>query len=110
MLAAPLIMRLLTVGVVVYAVGAVASALLNAGRRFAAVSFAPVANNVVVTVTMVVFIVQDWGSGLRLTMPAKLLLAVGTTAGVVAMAAVPLVAASRAGFRLRPQAVRLTDP
>jgi putative peptidoglycan lipid II flippase len=45
--------------VVLYAVGAVASAVLNARQQFAAAAFAPVANNVVVTATMVAFMVLD---------------------------------------------------
>ena len=40
---------------VLYAAGAVATALLNGARRFAAPAFAPVANNVLVTATMAVF-------------------------------------------------------
>lgn len=87
-----------------YAAGAVASALLNAHRRFAAAAIAPVANNVVVTITMVVFIAatSDSGLGLDLAPGPRLLLALGTTAGVAGMAAVPVVALARAGVRLRP--------
>jgi putative peptidoglycan lipid II flippase len=93
-----------------YAVGAVASAFLNAGRRFAAAAFAPVVNNVVVTATMAVFIVVRGGvdsvggrAGLSPPLSQKLLLALGTTGGVLAMSAVPAVALSRAGYRLRPR-------
>lgn len=91
--------------VLLYAVGAVASALLNAARRFAAAAFAPVANNVAVTVTMVVFIAMQGGERPTLDLPLsqKLVLAVGTTAGVLAMSAVPVAALWRAGFRLRPR-------
>ena len=88
-----------------YAAGAVAGALLNAKRRFAAAAFAPVANNVVVTATMVAFVAVTAGSerGLDLGLAPRLVLAAGTTAGVVAMAAVPVVALARAGVRLRPR-------
>jgi putative peptidoglycan lipid II flippase len=88
-----------------YAVGALASALLNADRRFAAPAFAPVANNVVVTVTMAAFLLLRHGhhAGLDLPLSQRLVLAVGTTAGVLAMTIVPLAAARRAGFRLRPR-------
>lgn len=88
-----------------YAAGAVAGALLNARRRFAAAAFAPVANNVVVTATMVAFVVVTAGRdrGLGIGLAPKLVLAVGTTAGVVAMAAVPILALSRVGLRLRPR-------
>jgi putative peptidoglycan lipid II flippase len=91
--------------VLLYAVGAVAGAFLNAARRFAAAAFAPVANNVVVTVTMVAYIVMR-GSGapsLDIPLSQKLVLALGTTAGVLAMSAVPAVALMRAGYRLRPR-------
>ena len=90
---------------VLYAAGAVATAYLNARRRFAAAAFAPVANNVVVTATMVVFAAMTARSerGLDLGLGPKLVLAAGTTAGVLAMAAVPVVALARAGVRLRPR-------
>jgi putative peptidoglycan lipid II flippase len=97
--------------VLLYAVGAVASAFLNAGRRFAAAAFAPVANNVVVTATMVVFMVWRHGArpGLSIPLSQKLLLALGTTGGVLAMSAVPVVALRRAGHRLRPR-LDVRDP
>jgi putative peptidoglycan lipid II flippase len=91
-----------------YAVGAVATALLNGDRRFAAAAFAPVANNVLVIATMIAFRALHGGGGgggggLDLPLSQRLVLAVGTTAGVVVMAAVPLVALRRAGIRLRPR-------
>ena len=94
--------------VLFYAVGAVATALLHGDRRFTAPAFAPVANNVVVIATMAVFwVVHDGGTGgtagLGLSGAERLVLAVGTTAGVAAMTLVPLVAAWRAGLRLRPR-------
>ena len=96
--------------VLFYGLGAVATALLHGRRRFAAAAFAPVANNVAVIATMVAFRAIHGGGGsgvaaggLDLPLSQRLLLAVGTTAGVVAMAAVPLVALRRAGVRLRPR-------
>lgn len=110
-----------------YAVGAVATALLHAGRRFAAAAFAPAANNLVVTATMAAFWVLSHGglsgaggspsggspsggsppnsAAAALVIPAgqRLVLAVGTTAGVLAMTAIPLVALWRAGTTLRPR-------
>jgi putative peptidoglycan lipid II flippase len=128
LLARPLIMRALTVAVpdaavrsaeirlgafllwlflpqvLFYGLGAVATALLYGGRRFAAAAFAPVANNVLVIATMIVFrVLHGAGGGLDLPLSQRLVLAVGTTAGVVAMAGVPLVALRRAGIRLRPR-------
>ena len=88
-----------------YAVLGVATALLNADRRFASGAMAPIANNVLVIATMVVFIVAREEGELSLALPLehKLLLALGTTAGVFGMAGIPFVAARRRGFRLRPR-------
>lgn len=133
--AGELVMRLLTVGVadpavreaevrlgafllwfflpqmLLYAAGAVTSALLNAQRRFAAAAFAPVANNVVVIATMAVFLVVQQGEPptLELELVPRLVLALGTTAGVVAMTLVPLVALLRSGVVVRPS-LDLSDP
>jgi putative peptidoglycan lipid II flippase len=90
--------------VLLYAIGAVATALLHGARRFASPSFAPVANNLVVIATMVVFgLVRHTDRGLDLTAAERLVLAIGTTAGVVAMTAVPVIDAWRSGLRLRPR-------
>jgi putative peptidoglycan lipid II flippase len=86
-----------------YAAGAVATAVLNGARKFAAPAFAPVANNLVVIATMATFwVLHGSGGGLELTTQERLVLALGTTAGVLAMTVVPFVAAWRAGLRLRP--------
>ena len=86
-----------------YAAGAVATALLNGARKFTAPAFAPVANNVVVIATMAAFwVLHGSHGGLELSLEERLVLAVGTTAGVLAMTVVPFVAAWRAGLRLRP--------
>lgn len=94
-----------------YATGAVTSALLNAQRRFAAAAFAPVANNVVVIATMAAFVVVQHGRAptLELGLAPRLVLALGTTAGVLAMTIVPLVALARSGVSLRPR-LDLSDP
>ncbi len=86
-----------------YAVGSVASALLQADRRFVATSIAPACNSLVVTLTMVAFaVVHDADRGLALTTGEKLLLGGGTLLGTVVMTAIPVVAARRAGFAVRP--------
>ncbi|MEJ7845582.1 MAG: lipid II flippase MurJ [Acidimicrobiales bacterium] len=128
MVTAPLLMRALTAGVgdgadrerqievgafllvfflpqvLLYAVGAVASALLQAERRFAAAAAAPVANNLVVIATMIAFAMLAGGStDLGVSTGPLVVLAIGTTAGVLAMTAVPLVAIRRAGTGLRPR-------
>jgi putative peptidoglycan lipid II flippase len=90
--------------VLFYAVSSVATAVLHGTRRFAAAAFAPVANNLVVIATMVAFgLLARGDGGLDLPLSHRLVLGLGTTAGVVAMAAVPVVALRRAGVRLRPR-------
>ncbi len=87
-----------------YGVTALATAMLNARRRFAAAAFAPVLNNVVVIAVLlalprvanepptVTSVLQD---------PALVvLLGLGTTAGIVAMALVLFPALRHAGARL----------
>src|SRR2546421_309171 len=77
--------------------------LVDDGRRDDA-GRAPVANNVVVIATMAVFwVLHGSHRGLDLSLGERLVLAIGTTVGVVTMTAVPLVAAWRAGLRLRPR-------
>ncbi|MGH9222211.1 MAG: lipid II flippase MurJ, partial [Acidimicrobiales bacterium] len=91
--------------ILLYAVGAVATGLLHGARRFAAPAFAPVANNLSVIATMAAFWAIGPGGrpGLDLTDAERWVLGLGTTAGVVAMTLVPLVALRRAGLRLRPR-------
>jgi putative peptidoglycan lipid II flippase len=87
-----------------YAVGAVATALLHADRRFTAAALAPVCNNVVVIAAMVAFwAVRAGDTTLPLTLGERLLLASGATGGVLAMSIVPLVAVWRRGMALRPR-------
>ncbi len=87
-----------------YASGAVASALLQADRRFTAAAVAPVFNNVVVTATMVAFaLVHEPAGDLSLTLGEKVLLGGGTLAGTVALVAAPFVAAGRAGLGFTPR-------
>ena len=96
--------------VLLYAWGAIATALLHADRKFAVSAFAPAANNVVVIATMAVF----WGmrhggghaagaAGLNLPVRQQAVLAIGTTVGVLAMTAMPVIACWRAGLALRPR-------
>lgn len=126
--AAPWIMRALTIGVeaqtvreeqvhlgafllvfflpqvLLYATGAVATALLQAEHRFTAAAVAPVFNNLVVIVTMAAFrALRDGSTGFDITTGQKLVLALGTTGGVLAMTLVPLVAVAARGKVLRPR-------
>ncbi|MBV8952118.1 MAG: murein biosynthesis integral membrane protein MurJ [Actinobacteria bacterium] len=88
-----------------YGITALATAMLNARRRFAAAAFAPVLNNVVVIGVFLALphvasgslSVQRVHSSLGLT----LLLGAGTTAGIVAMALVLWPALRGAGVRFR---------
>lgn len=90
--------------VVCYAAAMVATGVLNAQGRFALPVFAPVVNNVVVTASYVLFWVLRDGAepSFDLSAAETLVLAGGTTLGVVAFCAVPVVGVLRSGFRLRP--------
>ena len=91
--------------VVFYAAGLVATAALNAKGRFVVPVAAPIVNNVIVIAAYVVFHVLRHGRSpsLDLTLLQKLVLGGGTTLAVLAFCAVPVVAARRAGFSLRPR-------
>lgn len=94
--------------VVLYAVGSVLTALLQSAHRFVAASAAPIANNAVVTATMVAFaLVHGTDGGLDLDTADKVVLGGGTLLGTVAMTAIVVVAAGRAGLGVRP---RWSDP
>ncbi len=90
---------------VLYAAGLVATGVLNAESRFALPVFAPVVNNLIVIGTYVVFWWMRDGAApsLDITLAEKLVLAAGTTLGVVGLTAVPVVAVIRSGFSLRPR-------
>jgi putative peptidoglycan lipid II flippase len=90
--------------IVFYGLGAVAAGLLTANRKFAPPMFAPVLNNVAVIVTMLVFIAIRPGHDTAIesiTQPQRLLLAAGTTLGVVAMTVALWPALRHLGFRWR---------
>ena len=93
-----------------YAVGLVATALLQARRHFAAPAIAPLVNNLVVIGAYLLFAALRRGEPPSLSLSALELavLAGGTTLGVVAFTAVPVVTASRTGVRWRPSVRR--DP
>ena len=89
-----------------YATGAVATGLLHASGRFAAAALAPVANNLTVIATLAAFAALGPAgatAGLDLTGPQRWVLAGGTTAGVAAMTALPVLALRRTGLALRPR-------
>jgi putative peptidoglycan lipid II flippase len=90
--------------IVFYGLGSVATGLLNAHRRFAAPMFAPILNNVVVIGVMIAFAKMPGPSQPTVdgvTTAQRYLLAIGTTAGVVAMTAALWPSLRRLGFRAR---------
>ncbi len=105
---ATFLLRFFVPQVLLYAIGAVAIAVLYARRRFVVTALAPIGNTVVMVAALLAFRFVH-GSGavsLHLTTGEKLLLAAAGTLGVAAFVAVPVVAVGRAGFRLRPRLVR----
>lgn len=85
------LVRLFALQVVAYGIIALTTALLNARRRFAAPMFAPIANNLVViaTILLLPFVASSLEIGaFRQDRRALAFLGLGTTLGVVAMAAV----------------------
>jgi putative peptidoglycan lipid II flippase len=74
--------------IVFYGLAAIAAGLLNAHNRFAVPMFAPILNNLVAIATFVVFaaMVSGTPTGATVGLSERLVLAVGTTAGVLAMA------------------------
>ncbi len=90
--------------IVFYGLGAIATALLNTDRRFAAPMFAPILNNLVVIATFLTFAAMPGppaGSHELATHSQELVLAIGTTLGVVMMTLALWPSLRRTGFRFR---------
>jgi putative peptidoglycan lipid II flippase len=88
--------------IVFYGVGAVMTGLLNANRRFGVPMFAPILNNLVVIAVGLTFhflVGQEVPRLGEVTTGQKLLLGLGTTAGVAAMTLVQWPFLRRLGFR-----------
>jgi putative peptidoglycan lipid II flippase len=88
--------------IVFYGVGAVMTGLLNANRRFGVPMFAPILNNLVVIAVGLTFyftVGQQVPQLGEVTTSQKLLLGLGTTAGVAAMTLVQWPFLRRLGFR-----------
>ena len=92
--------RFFAIQIVFYGAGMVFTGILNSYRKFLAPAIAPIFNNVVVIVTMLGFYVP-----FRETNPelAKVGLAVGTTLGVLVMAAVQIPSLLKLGIRYTPK-------
>lgn len=90
--------------ILVYDVGIVATAVLHARGRFALPAIAPAVNNLVVCGAYVVFWRMRDGADPSLDLDAAeiAVLAGGTSFGVVAFCALPIIGARRSGFRFRP--------
>lgn len=85
-----------------YGITTMATALLNARRRFAAPAFAPVLTNLVISAAaLIVWKVIDSGGPGGNSMSTVYVLGLGTTAGVAAMAVALMPAIRRAGIVLR---------
>jgi len=107
------LLRLFLPQVLFYGLTALATALLNARRRFAAPAFAPILNNVVV-IAVLVWFAQVAGrnpttDGLAASTLQLWLLGLGTTAGIVAMTVALWPAVRASGVRLRWR-LRWRDP
>ena len=98
--------RFFAIQVVFYGGGMVIQGLLNAHRRYLWPALGPVFNNLVVITTM--FLVAPAALGTN-TVNGLVVLAVGTTLGVVAMFAVMVPDLLKTGVRWRPE-LGLKDP
>jgi putative peptidoglycan lipid II flippase len=90
--------------IVFYGIGAVAAGILTANRRFAAQMYAPVLNNIAVIATMAVFYAMHGNGHMTLAEVSpteRLILAAGTTLGVVAMTIALWPSLRAIGFRWR---------
>jgi len=89
--------------IVFYGIGAVATAMLNAHRKFAAPMFAPILNNLIVVATCVIYALMAGATrgqpGFTPTLAEKLVLGIGTTLGVVVMTLALWPSIRRTGFR-----------
>jgi putative peptidoglycan lipid II flippase len=95
-------LRIFMPQIALYGIGAVATGLLNAHRRFAVPMFAPILNNVVVIASFLLFaFLPGAPTPGGITLGQKLVLAVGTTAGVAAMTFALWPSLRRIGFRWR---------
>ena len=96
--------------VVLYGIGAIATAVLHARRSFVVPAMAPIGNTVVMVAFLLAFrVVAGPDPGLELTATERALLGLGGTLGVVAFVAAPVIAVWRSGFRLVPRFGRTHD-
>jgi putative peptidoglycan lipid II flippase len=97
-----LLLRLFVPQVLFYGYSTITTAVLQAHRRFGVPMFAPVLNNLVVVAALVAFaltVPAALRSPAGLPLRGRLLLGIGTTAGVAALGLVPWLAMRRVGYR-----------
>lgn len=82
-----------------YLANTVATGFLHAQRRFNSSVVCPLLNNVVLLATFGIFAAMGRGRGVHITTAQIAVLGIGTTLGVVAMCAVPVVDAFRHGLK-----------
>ncbi|MBN1192290.1 MAG: murein biosynthesis integral membrane protein MurJ [Coriobacteriia bacterium] len=92
--------RFFAIQIVFYGMGLVFTGVLNSYRHFLAPAVAPIFNNLVVTVTLLGFYVPFRETDPQLAMTG---LAVGTTLGVIVMAAVQIPSLLKLGGRYTPR-------
>jgi len=101
------LLRFFVPQVLLYAAGAVATAILYAQRRFAVTSAAPIGNTVVMVGSLAAFAATAGSDpGLDLDGGERWLLVLAGTGGVLAFVGGLLVALRSTGFRLRPRLPR----
>jgi putative peptidoglycan lipid II flippase len=100
---ATFLLRLFVPQVLLYAVGAVTTAVLHAKRRFTITAVAPIGNTVMMVLALGLFraLHGPGAAGFDLTLAERLALGAAGTLGVAAFVAIPAVALRRTGFRLR---------
>jgi len=105
---ATFLLRLFLPQVLLYAYGALATAVLHAQRHFTVTAVAPIGNTVVMVAALVAFRALH-GPGaepFELSLAERLLLGAAGTLGVAAFVGIPAAALWRTGFRLRPRVDR----
>lgn len=109
---ATFLLRLFIPQIVFYGLSTISTAVLQAHRRFGVPMFAPVLNNLIASATFVAFalavpaVLRDPGA---VPFHGRVLLGLGTTAGVAAMGLVPWWWMRRAGWR-RVRGAGFRDP
>jgi putative peptidoglycan lipid II flippase len=89
--------------IVLYGLAVVGYGILQSHRRFTFPALAPVLSSIVVAAAYFAFVPLSDGRGVAdLPLPAELMLSVGTTAGVAALAVTALAPVRRLRLRLRP--------